>query len=259
VFALEFAQAGPTYAASYVIDGLTLGQSVRNQPSFRRYRCEAEIFPGITECTRGQAGTPSGGTHSGKVMRTEDGTAVYLMATVSPATLNDDAVRTEIEKLSSEFKEKPRRIERLSERSGVPNSVIAVWGNVELRLLRPEDFREGEFDPNWPGIFLDPLGDMERSVKAGLPIYRVAGGPGYVYSASFDSTGHGHRRTEAVDIARPLARKFELELRDILRKDRSSVGSDYGLWPEVARLTRISCSQYLCNDRERGIGSRPRR
>ena len=250
--ALEFVQAGPARAASYVIDGLTLDQSVRKQPNFSRYRCEPSAFPGITECSRGQPPTPpSGGTPSGKVMHTEDGTAVYLMAALSPVALNDDMVRREIDKLANEFKEQPKRIERLPERPGVPNSVIAVWGNVELRLLRPEDFREGDFDPIWPGIFLDPLGDMERSAKEGLPIYRVTGGPGYVYSASFDPTGHGHRRTDAVDIARPLAEKFELELRDTLKKDPSRASSDYGLWPDVARLTRnlaLNTSPTIANE-----------
>jgi tetratricopeptide (TPR) repeat protein len=241
VFALEFLQMAAARSATYVIDGFTLDQSVRRRQNFSSYRCEPGAFPGITECSRAQQRTaPSGSsTSSGKIMHTQDGTAVYLMANLSSAALNDDVVRKEIDALSNEFKAQPNKIERLPEQPGVPNSVIVVWGDVELRPLKPEDFNDdGAPAPIWPGIFLDPLGDQESSAKKGLPIYRMTGGPGYVYSASFDADGRGHRRYEAIDIARPLAKNFQLELQQILAKDRSRAGTDYGLWPDVATLTR---------------------
>ena len=215
-----------------MLGGFTLGEPVRRNRNFSLYRCESGVFRGTTECTRAQQG--SAGTVPDKVMHAEDGTAVYLMADVSSAGLGDDATGREIDSLSNTFKEQPRKIERLPARAGLPSIVIATWGDVELRQLRPEDMRGS--DPIWPGIFLDALGDMERSVKEGLPIYRVTGGPGYVFS--FDSTGHGHRRYEAVDIARPLVKTFEHELRQVLAKDRSRARTDYGLWSDVAALTR---------------------
>ena len=235
--AFELLQVTSSHAASYSIGGFTLGELVRRNRNFGSYQCESGVFPGTTECSRAQQrNAPSTGATADKVMYAEDGTAVYLMANVASAALGQDAISREIDSLSNTFKEQPKKIERLPARARLPNCVIVTWGDVELRQLRPEDLRES--DPIWPGIFLHPLGDMERSVKEGLPIYRVTGGPGYVFSTSFDSTGRGYRRYEAVDIARPLVKKFEQDLRQVLAKDRALPRTDYGLWSDVAVLTR---------------------
>ena len=236
--AFELLQVGSSHAASYSIGGFTLGEPVRRNRNFGSYQCESGVFPGITECSRRQqqnAGSTS--AVPDKIMYAEDGTAVFLLTNVSSVALSDEVIGREIDSLSNAFKEQPKKLERVPARGGLPSAVIVVWGDVELRALRPEDLR-GDSDPIWPGIFLDPLGDMDRSVKAGLPVYRVTGGPGYVYTANMDAAGQGERRYEAVDIARPLAKKFEQELRGILVKDRSRARTDYSLWADVAALTR---------------------
>jgi hypothetical protein len=58
------------------------------------------------------------------------------------------------------------------------------------------------------GLLIDFLGNFVRSAKVGLPIYRIDGGPGFVWAASFDQKGHGILRMGAVDASKflpPLA------------------------------------------------------
>ncbi len=55
------------------------------------------------------------------------------------------------------------------------------------------------------GLLIDFLGNFARSAKAGLPIYRIDGGPGFVWAASFHQTGRGIFRVAAVDASRFLA------------------------------------------------------
>src|SRR6202011_2433425 len=50
-------------------------------------------------------------------------------------------------------------------------------------------------------VLIDHLGDIRQSLKLGLPIYRVRGSAGYVWSAASDEAGRGHLRFLAVDAA----------------------------------------------------------
>ena len=93
---------GSSCAASYVIDGFTLNQAVRRNPSFRSYACHSSFFEGVTECnrTRSQNTSLGSGKLSTTIMHTEDGTAVYLSTMLAPVTLSKDTIRTEIANLS---------------------------------------------------------------------------------------------------------------------------------------------------------------
>src|SRR5262249_38481948 len=62
--------------------------------------------------------------------------------------------------------------------------------------------------------FIDFIGDFNRSAKEGLPIYRLSGGPGFVWVASFDQKGRGTLRLTAVDasaLAPTTAPKLPIE------------------------------------------------
>jgi len=52
-------------------------------------------------------------------------------------------------------------------------------------------------------------GNFARSTKAGLPIYRIDGGPGLVWAASFGPKGRGVVRLAAVDLSRFAAPPVE--------------------------------------------------
>ncbi|MGJ0506037.1 MAG: hypothetical protein ACR652_02660 [Methylocystis sp.] len=49
------------------------------------------------------------------------------------------------------------------------------------------------------GILVDLLGDFHQSARMNLPVYRVAGGKGFVWAATFDQQGTGTLRFFAMD------------------------------------------------------------
>jgi tetratricopeptide (TPR) repeat protein len=137
------------------------------------------------------------------------------------------------------MKERPTKIEWLPQGTGIPASVIALWGKIELRQLDQNDIATlAEGDSPRRGVLVDFLGDLRRSAQAKLPVYQIVGGAGYLYSASFDKSGRGHRHYVASDASIPAIRKFEPALQKILQEDESRASDDYGLWPRVAETTR---------------------
>src|SRR2546427_7531022 len=86
-------------------------------------------------------------------------------------------------------------------RAGFPNGILASWGKVELEPLDDDSIKalaEGR-RPTANGYFVDFIGDFARSAKEGLPIYRLSGGAGFVWVASFNQKGRGTLRLTAVD------------------------------------------------------------
>src|SRR5262249_18671967 len=51
------------------------------------------------------------------------------------------------------------------------------------------------------GFLIDYLRDFTRSAKQGLPIYRIDGGPGFIWAASFDQKERGTLRLAAVELS----------------------------------------------------------
>ena len=49
------------------------------------------------------------------------------------------------------------------------------------------------------GLLIDLIGNLTRSAQDGLPVYRIAGGAGFVWVAGFDHKGRGVLRFAAVD------------------------------------------------------------
>src|SRR4029079_398727 len=93
------------------------------------------------------------------------------------------------------------RIVTVPSRPGLPNGILATWGKVVLEPLDSDNLiklAEGR-RPNTKGYFIDFIGDFARSAKEGLPIYRISGGAGFLWVASFDPIGRGILRFAAVD------------------------------------------------------------
>ena len=87
-------------------------------------------------------------------------------------------------------------------RSGLPDGVIAVWGKITLEPLDQESIKTLADGKNpRKGFLIDYLRDFTRSAKQGLPIYRIDGGPGFIWAASFDQKGRGTLRLAAVDVS----------------------------------------------------------
>jgi RNA polymerase subunit RPABC4/transcription elongation factor Spt4 len=94
---------------------------------------------------------------------------------------------------------------KMPHRGGFPDGIIAVWGKVTLEQLDQESINLlADRKRLKQGLLIDFLGNFVRSAKAGLPVYRIDGGPGFVWAASFDQKGHGILRLGAVDASKFL-------------------------------------------------------
>jgi hypothetical protein len=108
-------------------------------------------------------------------------------------------IQDEIKQLSSKFGERAREM-RLPPREGVQTAIIAVWGKIQLTELDADAISilaSGESPRK--GLLIDYLGNLRRSAQQGLPIYSLAGGAGYIWSASVDRNNRGHIRVLTVD------------------------------------------------------------
>ncbi len=130
--------------------------------------------------------------------RTQRGDAVYVNRLIEPAFFGSNDISSEISRLSTRFGERARET-RLPARDDVPSGVIAVWGKLQLQPL--------------DGAALAALGtsDTVGAAAAGrsarrpeavgrdrLPVYRLSGGAGYLWSAAHPN-GRGHLRFLTVD------------------------------------------------------------
>jgi hypothetical protein len=89
---------------------------------------------------------------------------------------------------------------RIPQRDGLTNAVIALWGKIQLEQLDGDAMSilaSGESPRK--GLLIDFLGNLQRSAQLGLPVYRMSGGAGYLWSGSFDRNGRGHLRILAID------------------------------------------------------------
>jgi hypothetical protein len=83
------------------------------------------------------------------------------------------------------------------------DATIALWGKVELEPLDSDSMKivaEGKSPKK--GFLIDFIGDFTRSAKEGLPVYRIGGGAGLIWAASYDRDGRGTLRFVAVDASR---------------------------------------------------------
>jgi hypothetical protein len=89
---------------------------------------------------------------------------------------------------------------RIPQRDGLTNAVIALWGKIQLEQLDGDaiSILASGGSPR-KGLLIDFLGNLQRSAQLGLPVYRMSGGAGYLWSGSFDRNGRGHLRILAID------------------------------------------------------------
>ena len=195
----SFAHANPVYS----VTGVAIGSRVQfASESYQEYRCgPSEMFDGFTLCVkttneteqRGSFVAYDGMLHSG------DGTVVYVSRYQDPAYWRDDDVEEDIAYYSRELGEAPTLL-KMPTRNGLPNGIIATWGKVALEPVDRESqtiLAAGE-NPKI-GALIDFLGNFEVSTKNNLPVYRVTGGAGFIWAASWDSNGRGTFRMMAIN------------------------------------------------------------
>ena len=198
---------GNAIAASteYAVDGLAVGTQLNfNSASYREYKCSpSDQFEGFVWCQKKRTDKERRRSYitAYSLLHSEDGNLSYINRSQEPAFFNPSEAELDIQQYSRNLGESAR-ILKMPHRSGLPDGVIAVWGKITLEPLDQESIKTLADGKNpRKGFLIDYLRDFTRSAKHGLPIYRIDGGPGFIWAASFDQKGRGTLRLAAVDVS----------------------------------------------------------
>jgi uncharacterized caspase-like protein len=192
--------------SGFSIDGFALGSRIQaDSRPYKEFRCEpSEQYPAHSWCHRSQSEhSPRGAFRSERsILHSQEGQVLYVNKYLEPAFWNPNEVASGMAELSKKFGKQPTNVVRMPQISGEPDGVMATWGDVILEHLDKESIdtlSTGKSPAK--GILVDFIGNFQRSAKKGLPIYRLAGGPGYVWTASFNKRRRGTLRFFAIDPA----------------------------------------------------------
>jgi hypothetical protein len=188
----------------YAVDGVPLGATVQSESSaYREYKCgPSDQFDGFTWCQKTRKGKERRGSFTAiySILHSPEGAAVYVNRYQEPAFFGASEADDDIQRYSRKIGEAPR-ITRMPHRAGFPDGILASWGKVELEPLDNDSIKaliEGR-RPTTKGYLVDFIGNFARSAKEGLPVYRLSGGAGFVWVASYGRKGRGTLRYLAVD------------------------------------------------------------
>jgi hypothetical protein len=201
--------AGPAQAQvrlgdpAYAVEGVVLGSKLKlDGAAYRDYKCTpSEQFDAFAWCQRSRRDRERRGPYDAtySVLHARDGTVVYANRHQQPAFFDAGEADNDIQSYARKLGETPR-ITKMPRRSGTTDAVLAVWGKVELEPLDEDGVRSlAQGRSPRKGLLIDFISDFTRSAQEGLPIYRIVGGPGFVWAASFDGRGRGTLRFAAVD------------------------------------------------------------
>ena len=187
----------------YTVNGLALGARVASgSAAYKAYDCNrSELFKGFTWCHRNSTEKKSGSkiNSSYSVLHSADGAVVYTNQSSEPSSFTSKEVKAEIQSLTQKYGAQPR-ILNMPRKPEFAEGVIAVWGDVALEPLDAASISVLATGKSpGKGLLLDFIGNLRRSAQVGLPVYRLAGGPGFVWSASYGKKGGGAVRSAAVD------------------------------------------------------------
>jgi len=184
----------------YVVDGLLLGGHVKSENlAHQEYQCRSsDKFSGFIWCHEEHTTPDNRVMRSHSILQSQDGTAYYVDSYFQPAFFDPNNIQNEIDRMSSEFGQQARIIQ-MSQREGLPSAVMAIWGAIQLEPLKPDEISVVASGGTPPGILVGFLGDEERSARAGVPVYRLAGGAGFLWVATFDQNGRGVLQYLAID------------------------------------------------------------
>jgi hypothetical protein len=192
-----------TQADPYSVDGLTLGSQVAyGTPAYQQYRCNpSQKFEGFIWCTKTVSDKEARGRFKAwfSILHAQNGAVVYASRFQERAYWSANEVADDIQGYSRKIGEEPHII-RLPVRPGLPEGTLATWGKVVLEPIAADELRllaEGKSLKR--GIAIDLIGNFTQSARQGLPIYRLGGGAGFVWAASYNESGRGTFRFSAVD------------------------------------------------------------
>jgi hypothetical protein len=192
-------------SSPYVVDGLALGGQVRpDSDAYKQYQCgPSDKFPGFVWCHKDvtKKDKQTEVTHSNSILHAQDGTAWYVNGYIEPAFFGPNDIENEIQRLSAKFGQPANRV-LMPPRDGLPNAVIATWGKVELPPISASDMAIVASGGGVHGLLISFLGDLQRSAKSGVPVFRLMGGAGFAWAATFNQEGRGVLRYLTIDDSR---------------------------------------------------------
>jgi uncharacterized protein len=198
-------QFGSAQQSPYIVDGLALGSQVQfGSQAYQRYQCgPSDKFSGFIWCHEEHKTKERGNeiTHSHSILHSQDGTAFYVNAYIEPAFFGRNDIQGEINRLSSKFGQQARIIQ-MPQREGLSSATMAVWGAIQLEPLRPAEISVVASGGGHSGLLVSFLGDLQRSAKAGIPVYRLSGGAGYLWVATYNPNGRGVLRYLEIDASK---------------------------------------------------------
>src|SRR5215475_9849215 len=218
-----FAQSPGSQISIYAVEGLALGAHIPfDSSAYREYKCSpSDQFDGFTWCqqTRQQGERRRSSDVTYSLLHSRDGSIVYINRYQTPAFFARNEAEHDIQSYSQKLGESPRTKVRMPHQSGL-DGILASWGKTALEPLDAENrkaFAEGRRLTK--GYYIDFIGNFDRSAKEGFPLYRITGGPGFIWVASFDQRGRGTLRMVAVDASafypELVANPLPSETRDI--------------------------------------------
>ncbi len=193
-----------TPVLAYAVGDLALGTRVQfDSAAYRAYKCgPSDQFDGFVWCqkTRNERERRGSFSASYSILHSRDGTVAYVNRIQAPAFFGPNEADQDIQRYSRKIGQTPQ-IQRMPRRPGLPEGILATWGKVVLESLDSESLKilAERRRPTTKGYFIDFIGNFARSAKEGLPVYRLSGGAGFVWVASYDQKGRGTLRFSAVD------------------------------------------------------------
>jgi TPR repeat protein len=198
-------QPATTQTSPYTVDGLALGARERlESEAYKQYSCSpSDKFPGFTWCHKEETKKEKHNeiTSVSSILHAHDGTAWYLNKYIEPTFFDPNDLQNEINRLSAKFGQAPV-IMRMPHHEGLPDAVMAFWGSIQLEQLTADDVSKIASGGSSAGILVSYLGDLQKSAKAGVPVYKLAGGAGFLWVATFNRDGRGVLRFLAADASR---------------------------------------------------------
>jgi hypothetical protein len=189
----------------YTVDGLAIGTKLNfDSASYREYKCSPSgQFAGLTWCQKTRTDRERRGSYTAaySILHSREGNVLYVNRSQEPAFFKRTEAQDDIQRYSRSIGESPR-IMKMPNRSGSADGLIAIWGKITLAPLDQESLKilaDGKSPKK--GLLIDFIGNFVRSAKEGLPIYRIDGGPGFIWGASFDRKGRATLRLAAVDVS----------------------------------------------------------
>src|SRR3974377_1160843 len=177
---ITFCEIATAASTRYAVQRIAIGTYLNfDSELYQEYKCSSSNqFDGITRCQVTKNDRERRGSYTAvySILHSPDGKVLYVNRSQEPAFFGSDEAKDDISQYSRKIGASPR-IMRMPHGIGVLDGTIAVWGKITLEQLDRDDIKavaEGENATN--ELLIDFLGNVVRSAKEGLPVYRIKRG-----------------------------------------------------------------------------------